>query len=515
MGLENDPSTQRQPNEQLQNSRGSGYRLRELAKQVVAHVDTLALEPLRQLLLLPDALTAVRVTRAINQMCAALKRHVDEVTGAKNRDALEATWELATVLLRAFPEEPRLGFSAGRLVEKMQSVDPLKAAAMTLEGLKFGWAPRSRMNIFTLSKAQAAAGSYDDLRLVTDLWVSLLSSRGIDPEDLASAQRLNVYLACTTDPKPAHERIGSLYPEEETIADVARRTVLGVQVADAAMRAGVRFTSETTEGRINCSLRGIASVSAALGLECARAEGRITNAQVENVRNELSLAFAWTPPDFESHELGDLRDLSERLLMGCLQVACQCLNARECENEKLQPDIRYRLEGRTVSNILLALEKIALLPDESRCVEVAKLLSRSLQIPSVSREVSRKAIHVALEWMNQDGIDPVIQGHAIWTALSGTLPKIADVELLGRLSERLLEYLARDPEAEEAVLSCLEAMGERSDELLEEAERKRRAAGSEQKRENKPTDTSSRRGGNSSTWFSDLLGDALKRRDDD
>jgi hypothetical protein len=160
------------------------------------------------------------------------------------------------------------------------------------------------------------------------------------------------------------------------------------------------------------------------------------------------------------------------------------------------------------------MQRIALRHDDSRCVEVANLLSRSLRIPAVSRHVSTKTIHAALDWINQDGVDPATQGHAILTALSGALFRIADVDLLGRLSERLLEYLTSNPEAEHVAMSYLEAMGERADELIEKTERKQQPAISGNKKQKKPEDASSRQGGGSSTWFSDLLGEALLREDD-
>jgi hypothetical protein len=457
----------------------------------------------------------VRSTRAIGQICAALLRHVNDATSGNDPGALWNIWDLVVPLLGAFPHEQRLGFSAERLVVKMQRLNPLGAAAMILEGLDFGWAPRSSTNVFTWTEAQGAARSYEDLRLVTDFAVSILNRGAIDPSDVSVVQRMNVYLACTTDPRPAHQRIGPYYPREKTIVDVACRAVFGVQAADAAVRAGVPFIGETTYGRMDCSIRGLVSVGAALALECARAEGRITPSDFESARKQLSLNFDWVAPEFETNKLLEYRKLSEWLLLESGQLALRCFTEPPSNVQEARIALRYHIEGRTLSNMLLALELADISHDEARCVGVAQLLWASLQVRDLARGICTDAVHAAFRWINRDGIDQATQGQAILLGLSQALYKIGDVELLGRLADRLLEYLEADPSIETTVSSYLEAMGDRVDELVAEAEGRKKVVAPKNQPQTRTKKLQLPVGNPDSTWFSDLVKDALIRQDND
>ncbi len=508
MDLNNAPSRSQQADEQLSNSSGGKYRLRELVKQVTKCVNTPDPDFLDSLLGIPGVIGAVHSTHSLHRLCAALRHHVDAATSTEDKAPLLNAWKLVTPLLKAFPHEPRLGFSAERLIVSMQKLAPLGAAEMILEGLSFGWMPRPMTIVCTLTKAQSRARSYEDLRLVTDLSVNALEAGALDLQDASTGKRLNVYLACTTDPKPSHQRISDDYAAERTIADVARRTELGLQVADALVKAGVAFSSETMSGRIDYSIRGIASVAAALGLECAVAAQRISAGELESARKRLGLGFDWSAPEFEvADQLLELKKLSESLLIGAVEIAGRCLSEQVGSDRGTQRTLTYHIDGRTVSHLLLAVESIDLARDEDGYVAVADLLLHCLQVPAVSKDVSWTAVRAALEWMSGEGIDQELQGQAILMVLPEALPRITDAELLGgRLTDRLLEYLEADPAMEKTIMPHLYAMGARFDELTAQHEHGHKPIASRKGRNGRPQHNLAVGAEARSTWFSDLVG---------
>lgn len=508
MNLNNALSRPHQTDEQLSNSSGCKYRLRELVEQVAKCVETPNPDSLNKLLGMPGVIGAVNGIHSLNRVCAALRHHVVAATSTEEKDLLLNAWKLATPLLKAFPQEPRLGLSAERLIVSMQKLAPLRAAEMILEGLSFGWTPRPMTIVCTLTKAQSRARSYEDLRLVTDLSVNALEAGALDLQDASTGKRLNVYLACTTDPKPSHQRISDDYAAERTIADVARRAELGLRVADALVKAGVAFSSETTSSRIDYSLRGIASVAAALGLECVVAAKRISAGELESARKRLGLGFDWSAPEFEgTDQLRELKKLSELLLIGAVEIAGRCLSEQIGSDWGAQRTLPYRIDGRTVSHLLLAVESIDLARDEDGYVAVANLLLYCLQVPTVSKDVSLRAVRVALEWMSRDGIDQALQGQAIMMVLPEVLPRITDAELLGgRLTDKLLEYLEAEPAMEKTIMPHLHAMGVRFDELTAQKEHGHKPVASKKGTNGRPQHNRAVGAEVRTTWFSDLVG---------
>jgi hypothetical protein len=263
---------------------------------------------------------------------------------------------------------------------------------------------------------------------------------------------------------------------------VAWRIQLGAQVADAAVRAGVEFSTPATAKRIDMSIRGIASVGALLRLECALKEGVLTEHAVEQVSKRFGVKFAWMAPDWRREDLQRLYEISEFLLLEAVDIARSCFMEVDEGEQGVRVGVRYDVSGITLSNIILCLCKTELPCKEARCLAVAALLSHALQVPNVTNEVSKEAIHSALKWMDRDEEDPEIRGNAILAVLGYALPQITDAKLLHKLAMRVCEYASAAPEMEATCHSYLDAMSARLDELTKKRERKE-----------------------GSTWFSDLL----------
>ncbi len=507
MGLDNHTSASRHAGGELRSISGRGHRNQWLSHQLIAAVDRLDHGALSEVMAIAGCAEAVKASGwGIERLCAALKRQVAIATKTSDPNKLQAVWQVTPPLLGALPGEPRLGYSAERLVVEMQRADPVGAARMTLEAVQQGWSPKPKTNFFTLMGAQWAARSWEELSVVTDLSVRLLDMGRLDLTDGSTVERLNVLLACICDPRPAHQRIGEAYAQEVSISDVARRIQLGAQVAYAAVRAGVEFSTAATARRIDMSIRGIASVGTVLGLECASRQGLLTERAVEEASHKFGLGFAWVPPDWQREDLQTLRAVSEGLLVAAVDIALSCFVEVDDGEQGSRADLRYALNGHTVSNIVLGVCVAKVACDDARCLAVAELLSQALQVSYVAKEVGRRAIQTALNWMDCDGVDPAARGAAILTVLSGAIPRISDANLLERMATRVCEYANAVPEMEATCLLYLDAMSARLDELTAQREGAQACdSGAVSGSVNVP------RGKAESTWFSDLVTEAVKR----
>lgn len=454
-----------------------------LSKEAIAAVDRLDPEKLSQLLQIEGCADELKSDEArTSQLYAALHRKVQEAQQKGCLEQLSAVWQMVLSIVSVSPSEPKLLSSAQKLLCKVQKLDPVGAARMTLEATDRGLSPTTKTNVCTLMAAQSAARSFEDLELVSDLSKRLLDDGWLDLNDPSLVDRLNVFLACTCSPVPAHHRIGVAYPEERSISDVARRTQLGAQVGYAVVRAGVNFSEPSTAERIDMSIRGIASVGAALRLECALREGLLTEDAVQRMSKRLGLNFSWMAPDWRREEPSELYHMSEFLLLGAVDIARSCFVERDEGQHGVRVDVRYNLRGISLSNVILCLCKTELSCGDGRCLAVADLLAHALQVPYLANQVSKDAIYSALNWMDRDDEQPDIRGNAILTVLCHALPKIGDATLLEKMSARVLEYAGAVPEIWEICSSYLDAMAARHDELTKNRQKKGR-----------------------STWFSDLL----------
>ncbi len=483
------------------------HRNQWLSQQIIGAVDRLNPGELRELLAIDGCTEALKKSDpAVARLCAALKRQVDAASETRSSTKLQAVWEVALLLLRALPGEKRLGFSAERLVFEMQKADPVGAASITLEAVQLGWSPTPRTNVFTLTAAQRVARSWEELKIVGDLSVALLDMGGLDLADPATRERLNVFLACTCDPRPAHERIGNSYPHEVSISDVAWRIQLGAQVADAAVRAGVNFSTNTTAKRIDMSIRGIASVGTALGLECGLRDGSLTRQAIQEQSRRLELGRAWAGPDWKQEDLGTLRAVSEWLLLAAVNIAQSCFMEVDDGHQGVRPDLCYALTGQTLSNLILGLCAANVPCDDTRCPAVAELLWRSLRVSHVAKDVSNRAIQGALNWMDCEALDPAVRGDAILAVLHHTITTINDIELLERMGTRICEYTKAVPEMYDRCSWYLDAMSVRRDELMDHK-------GTDRLPDSEPPSGSvaGRPRNPEATWFSDMVTEASGR----
>lgn len=124
------------------------------------------------------------------------------------------------------------------------------------------------------------------------------------------------------------------------------------------------------------------------------------------------------PPDWQREDLQTLRAVSEGLLVAAVDIALSCFVLVDDGEQGSRADLRYALNGHTVSNIVFGVCVAGVACDDARCLAVADLLLHALQVFYVAKEVGRRAIQTALNWMDYDGVDPAPRGATILTVLS-------------------------------------------------------------------------------------------------